>query len=291
SGTLSGAEGYRWGYSGKEKDDEVKGNGNSYDFGARLYDSRLGRWWSVDKMFKLYPSHTPYHYSLNNPVYFIDSDGNIIRDANGNPISLRQNAEGGFEIVGEFIGKDSEGNVVNMSRHKQFYEALLKTEKGTEALRRIIDVHKEVHIVFEGKVLKEGHAYTTNNKKDITIHMGIPSDDFKNYDREMFDNIVGTHEILGHIGPDGEEIDKYHDANSKTNNGGSESPAMTVELENSIEYYLRYNIDLSSHPKERYEYYMHPGTDENDQITPEQKENFRREFERIVTKTREKLGK
>ncbi|MGM0613621.1 MAG: hypothetical protein ACQESM_08945, partial [Bacteroidota bacterium] len=28
---------YRFGFNGMEKDDEVKGGGNSYDFGARLY--------------------------------------------------------------------------------------------------------------------------------------------------------------------------------------------------------------------------------------------------------------
>ena len=41
-------EKYRWGFNGKETDNEVKGNGNSLDFGARIYDSRLGRWLSVD---------------------------------------------------------------------------------------------------------------------------------------------------------------------------------------------------------------------------------------------------
>jgi len=35
---------YKYGFNGKEKDDEVKGNGNSYDFGARIYDPRIGRW-------------------------------------------------------------------------------------------------------------------------------------------------------------------------------------------------------------------------------------------------------
>jgi hypothetical protein len=32
--------------------DEMKGAGNSYDFGARMYDSRLERWNSIDKVTK-----------------------------------------------------------------------------------------------------------------------------------------------------------------------------------------------------------------------------------------------
>ena len=34
---------YRYGFNEMEKDDEMKGNGNSYDFGARLHDSCIGR--------------------------------------------------------------------------------------------------------------------------------------------------------------------------------------------------------------------------------------------------------
>ena len=40
---------YRYGFNGQEKLDEIKGYGNSLDFGARIYDPRLGRFLSVDK--------------------------------------------------------------------------------------------------------------------------------------------------------------------------------------------------------------------------------------------------
>ncbi len=36
------SDSYRYGFNGMEKDDEIKGNGNSYDFGARIYDPRVG---------------------------------------------------------------------------------------------------------------------------------------------------------------------------------------------------------------------------------------------------------
>ena len=39
---------YRFGFNGKENDNEVKGSGNSIDFGARIYDPRLGRFLSID---------------------------------------------------------------------------------------------------------------------------------------------------------------------------------------------------------------------------------------------------
>jgi RHS repeat-associated protein len=70
-----GASGYRYGFNGKEKDDEASGNGNSYDFEARLYDPRLGRWYSIDPLQKKYPGSAPYVFVLNCPILFRDVDG------------------------------------------------------------------------------------------------------------------------------------------------------------------------------------------------------------------------
>jgi len=63
------------GLNGMEKDNEVKGVGNSYDFGARIYDPRLGRWLSVDPSQVKYPHLSPYNAFENNPVFFNDPDG------------------------------------------------------------------------------------------------------------------------------------------------------------------------------------------------------------------------
>jgi RHS repeat-associated protein len=73
--TFTGASGYRYGFNGKENDNEVKGNGNSIDFGARIYDPRLGKFLSRDPDASSYPFMTPYCYSANNPVFYIDNDG------------------------------------------------------------------------------------------------------------------------------------------------------------------------------------------------------------------------
>ena len=64
---------YRYGFNGKENDNEVKGAGNQLDYGDRAYDSRIGRWLSIDKMPKV--DLTPYQFSVNNPIIFIDNDG------------------------------------------------------------------------------------------------------------------------------------------------------------------------------------------------------------------------
>ncbi len=79
SDTLNG---YRFGFNGKEGDNEINVDGGSYDFGARVYDSRLGRWLSLDPLQRKYPTLSPYNYCANNPIMFIDPDGKIIKVPN-----------------------------------------------------------------------------------------------------------------------------------------------------------------------------------------------------------------
>ena len=46
---------YRYGFNGKEKDDEIKGSGLQYDYGFRIYDPRIGKFLSTDPLFANYP--------------------------------------------------------------------------------------------------------------------------------------------------------------------------------------------------------------------------------------------
>ena len=66
---------YRYGFNGKENDNEVKGAGNQQDYGMRIYDPRVGRFLSVDPLTNAYPYYTPYQYAGNKPVWCIDIDG------------------------------------------------------------------------------------------------------------------------------------------------------------------------------------------------------------------------
>ena len=66
---------YRYGFNGMEKDDEAKGTGNSYDFGARIYDPRVGKFLSLDPRMGDYPFMSPYCFAGNSPVLYIDENG------------------------------------------------------------------------------------------------------------------------------------------------------------------------------------------------------------------------
>ena len=62
---------YRYGFNGKEDDKET----GWQDYGMRIYNSRLGKFLSVDPLFKSYPFLTPYQFAGNTPIVAIDLDG------------------------------------------------------------------------------------------------------------------------------------------------------------------------------------------------------------------------
>jgi RHS repeat-associated protein len=66
---------YRYGFNDKEKSDEIYGEGNAYDFGSRIQDSRLGRWFSLDPLQKKYPGESNYAFVSGNPILYKDADG------------------------------------------------------------------------------------------------------------------------------------------------------------------------------------------------------------------------
>ncbi|WP_165798552.1 RHS repeat-associated core domain-containing protein [Chitinophaga costaii] len=69
------AGGYRYGFNGKENDNEVKGEGNQQDYGMRVYDPRVGRFLSVDPLTREYPWNSSYAFAENQPIWAIDLDG------------------------------------------------------------------------------------------------------------------------------------------------------------------------------------------------------------------------
>ena len=63
-------------FNGKELDTMYGLYG--YDFGARLYDPLLGRWFGIDPLCEKYYSWSPYVFCLDNPISYLDSDGQVV---------------------------------------------------------------------------------------------------------------------------------------------------------------------------------------------------------------------
>jgi RHS repeat-associated protein len=95
------AGGYRYGFNGKENDNEVKGEGNQQDYGMRVYDPRLGKFLSVDPLSNKFPFLTPYQFSSNSPIANIDLDGEEARYYK----IVTSNLYAGDKLVGRYVTK------------------------------------------------------------------------------------------------------------------------------------------------------------------------------------------
>src|SRR5690606_34342059 len=68
--------GYRYGFNGQPKDDEVYGvEGTVYSFEYRIYDSRLGRFLSIDPLAGKFPFWSSYQFAANTPIMARDLEG------------------------------------------------------------------------------------------------------------------------------------------------------------------------------------------------------------------------
>jgi RHS repeat-associated protein len=67
--------GYRYGFQGQEKDDEVKGEGNSVNYKYRMHDPRIGRFFAVDPLASQYPHNSPYAFSENVVINAVELEG------------------------------------------------------------------------------------------------------------------------------------------------------------------------------------------------------------------------
>ena len=190
--------GYRFRFNGKENDNEVSGNGNKLDFGARIYDSRLGRWLSCDPLEYEYPNVSTYAFAGNSPILYYDPDGNTIT------------------IYYETGEKDKDGNIIYKSYDygssqklpkDKFVRSTIKTldkiqKKGYDKYNIILGLKQSSSNII---ITQKKSLYSSSFSIDIALSKVTDengNDKSSSYDIKDLPTIISWRTDEGLISPD-----------------------------------------------------------------------------------------
>jgi RHS repeat-associated protein len=141
--------------------------GTSYDFGARLYDSRVGRWWSLDPLAVKYPYASPYVFGLDNPIYFLDPNGMEV-----DPTHLKENDPEAYNALKADLESVSGLSITEGKDGKwQYSKEIRRGEDGKKLgsrtarreIRKMIDSRETISVFDASGAGGHGVEVGTNN--------------------------------------------------------------------------------------------------------------------------------
>jgi RHS repeat-associated protein len=161
-------------YNGKEEQCKEFSDGSGLewlDFGARMLDRQLGRWWVIDPLAEKYMEWSPYVFVADNPIKYYDLDGRVIVDKDGNvvfapvgkPITV-QHPSGSSALVQKGYIYTNDGTRIESFKN-------LSNDKGWDTDCHGVTFAKGQVWVNNDQVNKvlKGDGYTIVNDKDIKV--------------------------------------------------------------------------------------------------------------------------
>uniref|UniRef100_UPI002ED6BA28 RHS repeat domain-containing protein n=1 Tax=Flavobacterium sp. C4GT6 TaxID=3103818 RepID=UPI002ED6BA28 len=117
---------YRYGFQGQEKDNEIKGEGNSYNYKYRMHDPRIGRFFAIDPLTYKYPFYSPYAFSGNRVIDAVELEGLEPFIANSAKLSEAR--------IKKFNEELAKGNIEEAMKAYEAYKGGIKAQKIGTAL-------------------------------------------------------------------------------------------------------------------------------------------------------------
>jgi RHS repeat-associated protein len=197
---------YRYGFQGQEKDDEIKGEGNSLNYTFRMHDPRVGRFFAVDPLFKDYPYNSPYAFSENRVMDAVELEGREAFYIHGTVLQMFGGRESTFTFEKNSKGEDKyivqkftpvlnnktsnvdfewNGGNSDGDRHaaaQQLVEHVLKNRKPGEPISLIGHSHGGNVAIEAANLLVKEHEIQANEITVVALNTPRESDIGLKYD-------------------------------------------------------------------------------------------------------------
>jgi len=237
--------GYRFGFNGQEKSDEIKGEGNSYTAMFWEYDPRIGRRWNTDPLKQF---NSPYVAFGDNPILYIDPTGAWVPGTDkDNNVTVTKEKGDTKKSLAKFMGDGySKKEIKNMwkSMDKETTTIDLTKQVGgvfqemTTAMNEAKDRNNPTNADYDNRTLAGknrtqnyncwGTCIALNEGKKLETGVGIKTG--AEFDSKLTANYTATTQGASNVG---KTVIRYADATNTAKHG-----AIFMGVDNSGNVYL-----------------------------------------------------